>query len=506
MATDVIPGWRKTGKSASSDHFVDVDVGLFEATAYGDDDRPQGAMVVALETKPSVPGIDPNVWMGKVLAIEDEFYLWWFEETFGRMAALPDVPFHFCACPQHRCEAKVMLQNVLHIDVFRPLPGKCYTKVRWLPIPAKRLIESFSGSEVLPAGDGLQNADGQVFGKGQEGLDGLAAALGQGSRKEDSAAAVLGLARVDKKRGREDGNGATDDEDEGVKHPDALEGRRNGASSKTDLGQVLSSRSPRAPADDLQLRVKGKKRKKERKRRREENEESSSSEEDFQLASLPEGVDRLLKVHEERPGVLANLTLKRYHDMISRATGGEAAQLHCLPPVGRAYLHQIFFHHHHPSQIGMRCTREMKTIMLAVDLVCRNDSLRALGVLLQRQKSLELELETGRWREAQALELVPSDDVSSFTRQEKKVAQDEAKANYKLYKGAGKQVWAHPWAIWRIPQAGGGAGAGIGDDDPDGKAPLNDDGDRSGVAKGKWNGRRRWNAKGKGRDKNGKKG
>ena len=67
----------------------------------------------------------------------------------------------------------------------------------------------------------------------------------------------------------------------------------------------------------------------------------------------------------------------------------------------------------------------MRTIMLAVDLIRQNDSLRALDVSLQRQKSLGLEMLTGSWREGQALEFVPADDLCAYSRQELKAAQDE---------------------------------------------------------------------------------
>ena len=76
--------------------------------------------------------------------------------------------------------------------------------------------------------------------------------------------------------------------------------------------------------------------------------------------------------------------------------------------------------------------------MLAVDLLCRNDSLRALDVLLQHRKSLELEMLTGSWREGQALELVPAEDLGAYSRQELKPVQDENKAVHKLTKGGGK--------------------------------------------------------------------
>ena len=93
----------------------------------------------------------------------------------------------------------------------------------------------------------------------------------------------------------------------------------------------------------LKLNVKKKKKKKEkkkkekddkRKKKRLEEESSSVSSEsststdasDFRLAALPQGVEKLQRLHQEHPGSLANLTLKRYSRPATAVMGGERHQ------------------------------------------------------------------------------------------------------------------------------------------------------------------------------------
>ena len=83
--------------------------------------------------------------------------------------------------------------------------------------------------------------------------------------------------------------------------------------------------------------------------------------------------------------------------------------------------------------------------MLAVDLIGRNDVLRALDVLLQREQTMALEVQTGNWRKGQALEFVAAGELSSCSREELKVAQEETKTNYRFAKGAGK-MWSRSHA------------------------------------------------------------
>ena len=60
-----------------------------------------------------------RVFEGQVLAIEDEYYEYWFENLYGRLADSPVVFFHFCDVPVGICGSLTEFRNPIHIDVFR---------------------------------------------------------------------------------------------------------------------------------------------------------------------------------------------------------------------------------------------------------------------------------------------------------------------------------------------------------------------------------------------------
>ena len=136
-----------------------------------------------------------------------------------------------------------------------------------------------------------------------------------------------------------------------------------------DLRAVLNKRKAPEPTgsalklkgDDLKKTKKKKKRKrvsdKNRQSKKEKASEGSSGETDsgdeesssstsgslFQLAALPQGVDRLHRLHQEKPGALADLTLRRFQELLNRSIGGGSAeQEQEMHPVARAYLSQIY--------------------------------------------------------------------------------------------------------------------------------------------------------------------
>jgi hypothetical protein len=282
-----------------------------------------------------------------------------------------------------------------------------------------------------------------------------------------------------------------------------------GSSRVPGLSDTLSGRTARGSADsamNLPRRDKQKQHKDRRRRGDAASHDGSSSESSFHLASLPEGVDRLQRIHESKPGTLANLTLLRYREILERFTGGEAtlSSQAELPPVARAYLARVHFQRYHPQVIGMRTAREMRTLITIVDYVCQNDGLRALDVALQRQKALELFHQQGTWVQAQQLELIPLDEDRSYFKEELKAAQQEVRSEQKLQRDAYGAQWSaggrrSQWA-YNGGRRQGGAGAASGDGDA---APLNggDEGDGQGRGRkgGKSKGKGKKGAKGRGR-------
>ena len=216
---------------------------------------------------------------------------------------------------------------------------------------------------------------------------------------------------------------------------------------KNPMGSALKMKSESLHKDKKKKGKSSKEKKKKKKRKDkdddgmsissegEASESSSSSEESvFRLAALPEGVDRLHRIHQERPGTLADMTLRRFQELLSRSIGGGAAteEMH-LPAVARAYLNQIFLVKNSEAAIGLRNLRELRTLMTLIDLMASNDTLRALDIAIQRVKAIELFIAQGQWSQANLLELIlPEDEQRAWFRQELKAAQQEHKSELRM--------------------------------------------------------------------------
>ena len=83
------------------------------------------------------------------------------------------------------------------------------------------------------------------------------------------------------------------------------------------------------------------------------------------------------------------------------------------------------------------------------DLLCQNDPLRCLDVLVQRVKALEVAHQQGSWNQASQLELVLSDGQSAVFRPELKAAQAEVKEEMKLSQGPSRRL---RWRSWNEDQ------------------------------------------------------
>lgn len=163
-----------------------------------------------------------------------------------------------------------------------------------------------------------------------------------------------------------------------------------------------------------------------------------------------------------------------------------------LPAVAVGYLTQVFFQQHPPSVVGLRSSKELRTLARCIDLICRNDPLRSLDVMIQRLKAIELSHIQGNWHQASQLELVMSEDQLATFRQEVKAAQQEVKADLALQQGAGQRRWSRPWryeapGTGDAPKTGDVKEGGGGDKPPDNaqREP------RKGKGKGKKGGQER---------------
>ena len=349
--------WRRTGRKAKEDHWLGLEAGaVVEVSLYDDGGQQQGRGVIqltarAIEDKDTEEG---QTWRGQFLAIEDGYYEWWVENTY-KMKILP---FHFCARQSQQCAVKTLYREPIHIDVFRVIPEDGFLKLSWMT--AEKKTEALKVFEAKTEGPGTGAARPGLSGagtpgagappeevkEGEEGITGLARALGE-RVKESSRERGAEEEKPKKKCPRKEG----DDKEEGLR---AVISQRN---APLATGSALKMKGPSDKSKKRKRRDKRSGDRKERRKRRRDKEKNvddetsevstpttdSSEESLFQLAALPQGVDRLHRLHQERPGALANLTLQRFKELLERATGrGAAAEEVELPAVARAYLSQIW--------------------------------------------------------------------------------------------------------------------------------------------------------------------
>eukprot|EP00435_Cladocopium_sp_Y103_P011686 s2887_g3.t1 len=467
--------WRKTGRKASEDHYLGLtELAVVEAAAYHEDGTRMGHLLLQLLRSDPLGGDSDGgkSWGGVMLAVEDPYYSWWFESTFGALKDGKEVFFHFCRQPQHSCSFRGGYADLIHVDVWRILMKDEVLSTRWLRDGARAQVE-----QLLRAPPGNLTAPASPSGDvqpGAAGITGLRSAL-EGTPLEEGADA-----KAAGKRKRKQQPDAVNEE-----HGDKKAAREDSDDSAS-YGEILRRRKPLAQAESaLKLRRTKKKKKtskKKDKKPKSDSDESSDESTDgsvFRVAPLPEGIDRLKRTHLKQPGRLADLTLQRYRELLMRSTGrgAELVEQDKMPSVARAYLQQV-----------QRTTREMRTLMLVVDYLTMNMVPSALDVLLQRQKALELSAEQQSWLQANHLELVDMEEARSYFTQELKAAQSEVKAEQKLGKGWSPSY--RPSQGWRPPAPPASGVANKENKDGD-AAPTNEE-PRKGKKGKKGKGRGRW--------------
>ena len=76
-----------------------------------------------------------------------------------------------------------------------------------------------------------------------------------------------------------------------------------------------------------------------------------------------------------------------------------------------SYLTSIFHGHYSPEKVGVRTSREMRTLAEALDGLTRGDLPFVADLLTQRFKACELSITDGGWEMGQNLELLPEQMV-----------------------------------------------------------------------------------------------
>eukprot|EP00438_Fugacium_kawagutii_P008177 Skav214671 [mRNA] locus=scaffold923:459186:464944:+ [translate_table: standard] len=307
--------WKRTGRKAGADHLAGLASGeLVEIVVYDDRGAQQGTIVAELLRRDEASGGEGETWLCHVHAISDEYFRWWMGQTFEGSK----VGIHFCVRRGDQCRVRTNYRDPLHCDVYRHLPQDSALSLGWLTDAEKTGLTQWLKSTAPPnpdlapvAGLGAGGAgDPAAVGSGLAGVRGLAAALGTG--QPGQPAETPGRANEDaveepkqkkKKTGEEAGAGARD---------------RFGE----ELQEELRARKPPAQASSaLRMMTKKKKKKSKKKKKDKKADESSSDSSDeseslFRLAALPTGTERIHRLHEERPGTLANLTLLKFKEVL----------------------------------------------------------------------------------------------------------------------------------------------------------------------------------------------
>ena len=516
MSVDRLSPWRRTGRKASDEHYAKLQtMSLVEFPGYDNLGNHQGKVLACLSNEEEVH--EGKLFMGHVLAVEDGYYEYWVNETFGKYQVDRLIPFHFCAKPIARCGVDTRYRSPIHVDVYRLVKYEQLDKLQWLTqddwthIRANPLVISLgadagvAGTPAVPAAApkaGAKKDRPDEVRSGRAGIEGLAQALGAGEPLRPADA-----------RGDETSRSSEEEQ----KHKKKKEKKRKKARKRSapdfaadegDLREAINQRAPKEPrlsALDLSSLNKGGTKKKKKKNkskdkseddRRSSSPSTSSSGSLFHSAALPKGLERLRRVHQKYPGKIASLSLLRMRELVAMTLGRGTAEEseNPLPAVATPYLIQVLFSRYPAGEVPIRTMRELRTVAAVIDLVVSNDPLRALDVLVQRFKALELAHEQQSWAQASQLELILSDQTSAVFRQEVTAAQAEVKSNWQLEAGPQRsQRWrAHqPW----VGSAQGSTSAqkegspGQSDDKP----PLNTAPVNKGKGKGKkGRGKRRW--------------
>ena len=77
-----------------------------------------------------------------------------------------------------------------------------------------------------------------------------------------------------------------------------------------------------------------------------------------------------------------------------------------------AYLETVFNQRYGKDAVGLRTSREMRTLAETIDALMEGDALRAGDLLIQRFKALETSVVDGTWSRARHHELIPEEGVA----------------------------------------------------------------------------------------------
>ena len=183
-----LPPWKRTARRAPEDHWAGLQKHVWvEFTGYDDVGGQQGKLLAYLVDEGDDRDCrDGKVYIGHVIAVEDEYYEYWVNETYGAYDMGRTIPLHFCKIPARRCSVPTAYRKALHVDVFRLIEADALSFLGWVSEGRRGRLLAYpahAGEARLPgagAHAGPEELGLPAVRSGAAGIGDLAAALGSG--------------------------------------------------------------------------------------------------------------------------------------------------------------------------------------------------------------------------------------------------------------------------------------------------------------------------------------
>ena len=133
----------------------------------------------------------------------------------------------------------------------------------------------------------------------------------------------------------------------------------------------------------------------------------------------------LIALHQKKSGRLVGKMVQTMAELVGEQGTHNPNP---FPPVASTYLLTVHFTQHPPRDFGPRPERELRMLMLVIDLILKSENAKALDVLAQRVKALERSAQDKGWDTAKWLEFLPTGESLLVTCREARAALEEDKA------------------------------------------------------------------------------
>jgi hypothetical protein len=156
-----------------------------------------------------------------------------------------------------------------------------------------------------------------------------------------------------------------------------------------------------------------------KKRRRRADSSSEDEDQLFRDGSARQNSSQIQAMAVAQPGRLYEQGLREIQRFLGCRVGPEAVGTAALMV---SYLTAIFHGRYPPEKVGIRTSRELRTLAEALEALSRGDLPSLADLLMQRFKALEVSVQDGSWATAQRLELLPAKDVGLASAEEQRAA------------------------------------------------------------------------------------